>query len=158
MPGTNRQRVLVISGSSEVRNEMVTLLSGYGYFVEYCHNRLDGMRKFRAHKPPILILDIPTLRTSPKRLFNLIQRIRKNTIVLIAAYKREEEEAFERLQLGAYDVLNIPLKTDFLKLTLSRALAHHNLTLENIFVKNAVFFGLIMAPIWILLAYMIFVP
>ncbi len=157
MSGINRHRVLIISGSPEVRNEMVTLLSGYGYFVEYCANRLDGIRQFRAHKPPILILDIPTLGIYPKRLFNLIQRVRKNTIVLIAAHKREEAEAFERLQLGAYDVLNLPLKTDFLKLTLSRALNHHKLMLENIFVKNVIFFGLLMTPIWALLAYLILV-
>ena len=33
MPDANRHRVLVISGNTEVRNELVTLLSGYGYFV-----------------------------------------------------------------------------------------------------------------------------
>lgn len=155
MPEANRQRVLVISGNLEIRNEMVTLLSGYGYFVEYCHSRLEGVRKFRSHKPPILIVDVPTLRTYPRRLFRLIHRVRKNTIILIAAQKREEAEAIERLQLGAYDVLNLPLRTDFLKLTLSRALDHHKLMLENIFVKNVIFFGLLVLPVWIFLSYLL---
>jgi DNA-binding NtrC family response regulator len=155
MPEANRHRVLVISGNTEVSNELVTLLSGYGYFVEYCQGRMEGMRKFRAHKQPIVILDMKVLRIFPQRLFRFIQSIRKNTIVLIAASKKEEAEAFDRVSLGAYDVLNLPLKTEYLKLTLKRAMSHHRLTLENIFVKNLVFFGLLSAPIWAYLAYLV---
>lgn len=157
MSEVNRHRVLVISKRPDVRNELVTLLSGYGYFVEYCPTRMDGIRKFRAHKQPIVILDVPILRLFPSRLLRLIQQVRKNTIVLIAAHKHEEPEAFDKVGMGVYDVLNLPLKTEFLKLTLSRALNHHRLTLENLFVKNFVFFGLLMLPIWALLAYLILV-
>ena len=147
--------MLVISKSAEVRNELVTLLSGYGYFVEYCQSRLEGIRKFRAHRQPIVILDVPVLGAFPKRLFKLIRMVRQNTIVLIAANKRDEAVAFERLSLGAYDVLHLPLKTEFLKLTLSRAINYHRLTLENLFVKNFVFFGLLMFPVWAFLAFLI---
>lgn len=158
MTAINRQRVLIISRNSETRNEMVTLLSGYGYFVEYSNNRSDGIRKFRAHKPPIVVVDIPVLRAFPKRLFKLVQKVRKNTIVLIAANKREEDQAFEHLRLGAYDVLNLPLRTEFLKLTLNRAQAHHRLLIENIFVKNLMLFALLMLPIWLLLGGLLLTP
>ncbi len=151
----NRHRVLVISKRPDVRNELVTLLSGYGYFVEYCSTQLEGVRRFRAHKQPILILDVPVLRIFPKRLFKLIRLVRRNTIILVAAYKNEETDAFGHLQLGAYDILNLPLKTDFLTLTLNRAQAHHMLLIESLFVKNGVFFGLLMAPIWAYLAYLL---
>src|SRR5688500_12639787 len=110
-------RVLVISRSADLRNELVTLLSGYGYFVEFCKDRREGVRKFRAHKQSIVILDVPVLRNFPKRFFRFIRIIRKNTVVLIAANRKEEAEAIERLDLGAYDILHLPLKTDFLKLT-----------------------------------------
>ena len=63
MPEANRDRVLVISNRGEVRNELVTLLSGYGYFVEYCATRREGIRKFRSHKQSIVILDVNALRT-----------------------------------------------------------------------------------------------
>jgi DNA-binding NtrC family response regulator len=155
MSEINRHRVLVISKSPELRNELVTLLSGYGYFAEYCQNRMDGIRKFRAHRQPIVILDVPILRSFPGRLFTFFHKVRRNTIILIAAQKKEESEAFEKLSMGAFDILNLPLKTDFLKLTLSRALSHHRLTLENIFVKNVLFFILLMAPLWALLAYVL---
>lgn len=153
MPESNRHRVLVISRSPDLRNELVTLLSGYGYFVEFCHGRMEGIRKFRAHKQSIVILDLPVLRHFPQRFFRFIRMIRRNTIVLIAANRKEEAEAVQRLDLGAYDILHLPLKTDFLKLTLARALEHQKLMLENIFVKNVMFFGLLMLPLLVLLSY-----
>jgi DNA-binding NtrC family response regulator len=156
MPEVNRHRVLVISKSLEVRNELVTLLSGYGYFVEYCQSRIEGVRKFRAHKQPIVILDMGILRLFPSRLLGLFHRVRQNTTILIAAHRKDETEAFEKLGLGGvYDILHLPLKTESLKLTLNRALEQHRLTLENIFVKNVLFFGLLMAPLWAILAYLI---
>lgn len=155
MPDNSRHRVLVVSRSVELRNELVTLLSGYGYFVEFCHSRMEGMRKFRAHKQSIVILDMAVLRNFPHRLFRFIRMIRKNTIVLIAAHRKEEAEAVQRLDLGAYDILHLPLKMDFLKLTLTRALAHHRIIVENLFVKNVMFFGLLMLPIWALLAFLL---
>ncbi len=157
MSWTNRQRILVVSQSPEVRNELVTLLSGYGYFVELAANRLDAARNFRNHKQHIVIFDVPSLRTFPKRLFGFIQTIRKNTIVLIAAHQREEAEAFRHLRLGAYDILNLPLSTDFLRHTMNRAMSYHKTLLENLFVKNAVFFSLLMAPIWAALVYVVWV-
>jgi DNA-binding NtrC family response regulator len=155
MSHRHRHRVLVISPSTTLRNELVTLLSGYGYFVEHSASRSEGVRKFRAHKQPIVILDIPVLKYWPARLFKLFQLVRKNTIVLIAANKKEEASAFQLMRLGAYDVLNLPLKTDFLKLTLTRALSHHKMLIESIFVKNTLFFGLFMLPIWVLIVWLL---
>jgi DNA-binding NtrC family response regulator len=155
MPDNNRHRVLVISRSADLRNELVTLLSGYGFFVEFCQSRMEGVRKFRAHKQSIVILDVPILQTVPQRLFRFFRTIRKNAIILIAANRKEEAEAVQRLDLGAYDILHLPLQTDFLKLTLSRAMEHHRLMVENIFVKNVIFFGLLILPLWALVAYFV---
>ena len=155
MSSGNRQRVLVMSRSSEMRHELVTLLSGYGYFVEESRNRVEGVRKFRAHKQPIVILDMPMLRLFPRRLIRFFQKVRKNTIVLVAAQKREEDQAYQYLRLGAYDLLNLPLKTDSLKLTLNRALAYHQVMLDNVFAKSVIFFGMLLLPIWVALAFVI---
>ena len=151
----NRHRVLVISKSHHLRSELVTLLSGYGYFVEDSKDRLDGIKKFRSYKQAIIIIDVPSLRRFSKRIFTLIKMIQHNAIILIAAYKPENRVAFEHLKLGAYDILNLPLKTEFLIHTLKRAQNHHRMMLDNMFIKSTLFFGLLMLPLWLLTAYLL---
>lgn len=151
----NRHRVLVISKNDQLRSDLVTLLSGYGYFVEDCADRLEGMRQFRAHKQSIIILDIPALRRFSRRIFSLINLIQRHAIILIAAYKHETELAFHHLNLGAYDILDLPLKTEFLIHTLKRAQLYHKMTLENMFVKNVVFLGLLLLPVWLISIYLL---
>jgi len=151
----NRHRVLVISKNDDLRSDLVTLLSGYGYFVEDFKNRLDGIRQFRAHKQSIIILDIPILRRFSKRIFYLIKMIQRNAVILIAASQKENQKAFQHMKEGAYDILNLPLKTEFLIQTIERAQNHHKTILENMFVKNILFFGILMAPLWLLTFYLI---
>jgi DNA-binding NtrC family response regulator len=151
----NRRRVLVISKNERLRNELVTLITGYGYLVEDCQDRLEGIQLFRAYKQSIIIIDIPSLRRFSRRMFSLIKMIQRNAIVLVAAYKPEGKTAFEHLKLGAYDVLNLPLKTESLIHTLNRAKSHHLMLIENMFIKNTIFFGLMLMPLWLLTAYLI---
>jgi DNA-binding NtrC family response regulator len=151
----NRHRVLVISRNDELRNDLVTLISSYGYFVEDFANRLEAIRRFRAHKQSIIIIDIPSLRRFSKRIFNLIRNIQQNAIILVAAHKPENRIAFEHLSMGAYDVLRLPLKTESLIHTLNRAQSHHRMLIDNMFVKNLLFFGLLMIPLWLLTAYLL---
>ncbi len=146
---SSRQRVLVISKNDDLGHELVTILSGYGYFVEHVPDRMEGMRRFRAHKQSILIFDVHSLRRFSKRIFAMIKTVQKNAIVLVAANPGEEELAFQQLKLGAYDILSVPLKMDFLKLTLNRALDHHKLILDNLFARHALFFAGLMLPVWV---------
>ncbi len=151
----NRHRVLVISENDDLRSDLVTLLSGYGYFVEDFKDRLEGVRQFRAHKQSIIILDIPVLRRFSKRIFALIKMVQKNAVILIAAKKEENSLAFKHLRRGAYDILNLPLKTEFLIQTIERAQNHHKAMLENMFIKNILFMGILMSPIWLLTLFLL---
>ena len=151
----NRHRVLIISKNDELRSDLVTLLSGYGYYVEDFKDRLEGIKQFRAHKQSIIILDIPILRKFSKRIFFLIKMIQKNAIILVAAHQKDTQRAFVHMREGAYDILNLPLKTEFLIQTIERAQSHHRTILENMFVKNVLFFGILMAPLWLLTFYLI---
>ncbi len=155
MATSNRHRVLVISQNAELRYSLVTLLSGYGYFVEEAKSRIEGIQKFRAQKQSILIIDYPILRIFTKRLFKLVKLIRKNAIVLIAAQKKDQEQAYFQLGEGAYDILPLPLKTSSLMHTLNRAQNYHQTIVENLFIKNLVFFTLILSPVWLLTIYLL---
>lgn len=151
----HRHRVLVISSDERLRPELVTLLSGYGYFVEETSNRLAGIRRFKEHKQSIIIIDMAALRRFPKRIFGLIKLIQRHAVILVAARKEETDQALEHLHWGAYDILQLPLKTEFLIHTLARAQLHHQQVIVNMFLKNVLFFGLLMAPLWLVSLYLL---
>lgn len=152
----NPHRVLVLSRNQHLRNDLVTLLSGYGYHTDHSDSRSEGMKQFRAYKQSIIIVDVPILRKFSQRIFRMIRIIHRHAIVLVAAHQSEMSLAFAHLRGGAFDVLNLPLTTSELIHTINRAQQHHRLYLENLFVKNVLFFGMLLAPLWILCLFLLF--
>ena len=90
-----------------------------------------------------------------KKIFYLIKMIQQNAVVLITAPQNDHQKAIFHMNEGAYDILNLPLKTELLIKTLERAQSHHRAILENMFIKNILFFGILMAPLWLLTFYLI---
>jgi DNA-binding response OmpR family regulator len=145
-------RALII-GRKTLDDELNSILSGYGYFVEHCRTRLEGVGKFRSHKQSLVILDIEAIQGFPERLFRFFRLVRENSIVIIAADSRRHSQASRYLLWGAHDVLHLPLDRDVLNFTLSRTSAYHRSLVRSTFLKNAVFFGLAMTPLWAILLY-----
>jgi CheY-like chemotaxis protein len=81
----NMPRLLIISKDPLVRNDMIMLLSGCGYFVDYVENRSEGIAKFRNFKHAVVILDVHALPRSPQRLLKLLKMYKKNPITLRVA-------------------------------------------------------------------------
>lgn len=152
----NRHRVLVICKNNQLRFDLVTLLSGYGYFVEESTTRLEGLKSYRSHKQSIVIIDLPILRKYSERMLHYIRSIQKHAIILITANNQQRADTLLPLAQGAYDVLGLPLKRDVLIHTLSRAKNHHNMLLENLFIKNILFFVILLSPLWIYSLYLVF--
>jgi DNA-binding response OmpR family regulator len=145
-------RALIV-GRKSLDEELNSILSGYGYFVEHCRTRLEGVKKFRSHKQSLVILDIEAVQGFPERLFRFFRLVRENSIVLVAADARGQSQASRYLLWGAHDVLHLPLDRDVLNFTLSRTSAYHRSLVRSTFLKNSLFFVLAMAPLWALLLY-----
>jgi hypothetical protein len=54
---------------------------------------------------------------------------------------------------GAHDVIHLPLRPDALSFILGRTSAYHRRVLRAAFLRNALYFGLAMSPLWALLLY-----
>jgi len=146
-------RALII-GRQSLDEELNGILSGYGYFVEHCRTRLEGVRKFRSHKQALVILDIDAVQGGlPERLFRFFRLVRENSIVLVASESRRQAQASRYLLWGAHDVLDLPLDRDALNFTLSRTSAYHRSLVRSTFFKNLLYFGATMIPLWAILLY-----
>jgi DNA-binding response OmpR family regulator len=153
MPATKKNRALLI-GRRVLDDELRSVLNGYGYFVEHCRTRLEGIRKFREHRQSLVIVDVEAINGFPERLFRFFRLVREHSIVLVAADKVQEPQVARYLLWGAHDVLHLPLRRDDLNFTLSRTSAYHRMLVRSSFIRNTLYFGLAMLPLWVMAVFL----
>jgi DNA-binding response OmpR family regulator len=155
MPPTQakKSRALLI-GRRVLDEDLSSVLSGYGYFVEHCRTRLEGVRKFRQHRPALVIVDMDAVSGLPERFFRFFRLVREHSIVLVAADKQQESLAARYLLWGAQDVLRLPLRHNDLNFTLSRTSVYHRKMVRSSFLRNLFYFGIAMTPLWVLALYL----
>jgi DNA-binding NtrC family response regulator len=147
-----KSRALLI-GRRVLDEDLRTILSGYGYMVEHCRTRLEGVRKFREHNQALVIIDVEAIGGFPERLFRFFRRLREHSIVLVAVDKLQEQQAAHLLLWGAHDVLRLPLYHNELNFTLSRTSVYHRDLVRGSFLRNIFYFCIAMAPLWVLVLY-----
>jgi DNA-binding NtrC family response regulator len=146
----NRPRLLVISKDPMVRNDLVILLSGCGYFVDYVENRLEGIKKFRNFKHAVVIMDVHALPKYPKRMLKLFRVYKKNPIILIVAHYDEAQRIYPYMRLGIFDIVPLPFQVDRLYFVLKRLVEHSRLAAQNEFSKMFLYMLLITLPVWLI--------
>lgn len=146
-----RPRLLVVSKQPSLRNDLVTLLTGYNYYVDYAETRQDGVRRFRHHKHVVVILDVDALPSSPHRLFAVFKAYRENPIILIAARREEEDRVYPFLEAGCFDILEVPLRVEYLHHKLRRVVQFHENMVQNQYHRILLLALAFSAPVWLLL-------
>jgi DNA-binding response OmpR family regulator len=146
--GHNRPRLLVISKDTQVRNDLVILLSGCGYFVDYVVTRSEGMAKFRSFKHAVVIMDVHALPKFPKRMLRLFRVYKKNPIILIVARSDEAYQVYPFMRLGIFDVITLPFQADHLYIVLKRLVEHSRLLAQHEFIRRFISVLLITLPLW----------
>lgn len=147
-----RHRALLI-GQRVLDDELQGALNGYGYLVEHCHTRKEGIRRFRASRHALVIMDVEAVQGFPERVFRFFRLVRENAIVLVACTP-QQSEASRFLLWGAHDILQFPLKHEALNFTLSRTSAYHRALVKSTFYRYAAWFGLAILPLWVLVVYL----
>ena len=131
----NLPRLLVIFADDSVRSNIVTLLSGYGYYVDYESKISKGIKRFRQTKHPIAILDVKALPENEDTLLKLFTVYKRNPMILVAAEKKDEHNMIRYLQSGVYDIIPLPLEVEHLDFVLKRLIDHSQLLFKFEFLK-----------------------
>lgn len=151
----SRPRLLIICKEDRLRTDLITLLTGYGYFVDYVEDRKDGLKKFQQHKQLIVIIDIPALPRDPEKIFKEFLVYKKNPIILIAAKKEEQDYVKKYLERReVYDILHLPLNVNSVKITLRRLVGYSQLMARNEFLRILIELLIFFMPLGILLIYL----
>ena len=145
----NRTRLLVICRDEHLTNDFVTILTGYGYYVDYVQTLREGVDKFKQHKQAIVIIDAAFLPEIPTQTFGVFRFYSINAKILIAATKDEEPKIYPYLDNGVYDIIQVPLRYEYLDFNLRRLVDYDMISSRYAFLKflmQLVFFSI---PIWI---------
>ncbi len=132
------RRVLVVDDEAGIRAALGQLLEYEGYEVRSAENGADGIAEVTKWHPHLVFLDV---KMSGMDGLDALKRIRERdpsvTVVMISGHATIQT-AVEATQLGAYDILEKPLDTDRILVTLRNALQHLALHEENSRLRESI--------------------
>lgn len=123
--------LLLVDDDIAHRSMLRTMLGSWGYTVEEAEDGDTAITMVHEHAYDAVLTDVRMARVDGiAALRGILEYNPALPVIMMTAYS-SVETAVDALRLGAYDYLIKPLDFDVLKLTLSRALEHARLNVEN---------------------------
>jgi len=116
-------QILVIEDEDDIRNLMVMNLKRAGFEVMSAGNGFDGLSLLKAHRPPVLLLDLMLPDMSGEEI---CARLRsdaeiKDTYVIMVTARTEEQDRIAGFEVGADDYVPKPFSVKELVLRVQAA-------------------------------------
>lgn len=126
-----RTDILLVEDDDAHRSMLKTMLRSWDYTVGEARDGDEAVALVREKSFDVVLTDVRMARMDGiSALKNMLEYNPALPIVLMTAYS-SVETAVDALRIGAYDYLVKPLDFDALKHTLSKAIEHSRLSVEN---------------------------
>lgn len=132
------RRILIIDDEQGIRAALGQLLEFEGYEVKAVANAVDGITDYQKQRPDLVFLDVKMAGIDGVEALKKIKEHDPSAIVVMISGHATIQTAVEATQLGAYDILEKPLDTDRILVTLRNALAHLDLHAENARLRETI--------------------
>ena len=132
------RKVLIVDDEPGIRGALSQLLEFEGYEVRAVPTAVDGLKEYERWKPHMVFLDVKMAGIDGIEALKAIRTHDPNAIVVMISGHATIQTAVEATQLGAYDILEKPLDTDRILVTLRNALQHLDLQDENARLKERI--------------------
>jgi two-component system, NtrC family, nitrogen regulation response regulator NtrX len=132
------RRILIIDDEQGIRAALGQLLEFEGYEVRAVGNAVDGITEYAKQRPDLVFLDVKMAGIDGVEALKKIKEGDPSAIVVMISGHATIQTAVEATQLGAYDILEKPLDTDRILVTLRNALQHLDLAEENSRLKETI--------------------
>src|SRR5262245_16675387 len=132
------RRILIIDDEQGIRGALGQLLEFEGYEVRAVANAVDGITEYARQRPDLVFLDVKMAGIDGIEALKKIKEFDPSAVVVMISGHATIQTAVEATQLGAYDILEKPLDTDRILVTLRNALQHLDLHEENARLKETI--------------------
>ncbi|MDB4913180.1 MAG: sigma-54 factor interaction protein [Gemmatimonadetes bacterium] len=132
------RKILIVDDEQGIRAALGQLLEFEGYDVRTAANAVDGLAEYARFKPHLVFMDVKMAGIDGLEALKKLREQDANAIVVMISGHATIATAVEATQHGAYDILEKPLDTDRILVTLRNALAHLDLAEENTRLRDTV--------------------
>ncbi len=132
------RRILIVDDEQGIRAALGQLLEFEGYEVRTAANAVDGLSEYARFHPHLVFMDVKMAGIDGLEALRKLREQDASAIVVMISGHATIQTAVEATQHGAYDILEKPLDTDRILVTLRNALAHLDLHEENARLRSSV--------------------
>jgi len=125
------RRILVVDDEQGIRAALTQLLEFEGYEVRGAAGGAEGIGLYEQWRPALVFLDVKMAGLDGLETLRRLREKDPAAIVVMISGHATIQNAVEATQLGAYDILEKPLDTDRILVTLRNAIGRLDLAEEN---------------------------
>jgi two-component system response regulator AtoC len=132
------RRLLVIDDEANMRHMLSTVLKKAGYLVDAASDGAEGLQMIDQVLYDFILCDIKMPNMGGMDFLKAARdKLNGTTVIMMSAYGNIDT-AIAAMQLGAYDYISKPFKTDEVYLTLKKAEERESLKKENRLLKERI--------------------
>ena len=135
---TTARRILIVDDEQGIRAALGQLLEFEGYEVRAVGNAVDALAEYQKQRPDLVFLDVKMPGIDGVEALKKLKELDASAIIVMISGHATIQTAVEATQLGAYDILEKPLDTDRILVTLRNALQHLDLHEENARLRETI--------------------
>ncbi len=132
------RKILIVDDEQGIRAALGQLLEFEGYEVRTAANAVDGLAEYGRFHPHLVFLDVKMAGIDGLEALRKLREQDPDAVVVMISGHATIQTAVEATQHGAYDILEKPLDTDRILVTLRNALAHLDLHEENARLRETI--------------------
>ena len=132
------RKILIVDDEQGIRAALGQLLEFEGYEVHTAANAVDGLATYAKVHPHLVFMDVKMAGIDGLEALRKLREQDPRAVVVMISGHATIQTAVEATQHGAYDILEKPLDTDRILVTLRNALSHLDLQEENERLRDTV--------------------
>jgi len=122
-----KRTVLIIDDAVDIAQDIRRVLEGAGYSVYLAYDAKEGLEKFKALKPQLVLIDLVLPQESGFRIAQVIQSLPgyKKTSLIAISFKREDVDKHVAAKSGFVAYIEKPIDNKTLLFQLEDILRTH---------------------------------